>query len=237
MIYKIIDRFFPIYCIWCDKIWEYICSDCRSKLIPHQEFCNVCHKPSENFVVHEFCREKVFYDSIIILREFTSLVKKLIYKLKFFHKFDTVDFLSNKLRLWLQSHWDIYYDEWNIRDNIYICYVPSHWIRKYWIKWYNQSELLAKWLCKISGLNFLDISKKIKHTKSQVKLDRNHRLNNLVWSYELNNHDLLIDPVSHIYIVDDISTTWSTINELAKTIKQKYPNARISWIVIARSNK
>jgi predicted amidophosphoribosyltransferase len=37
-----------------------------------------------------------------------------------------------------------------------------------------------------------------------------------------------------LLIVDDITTTWSTINELAKLIKHYYPNMKIRWAVLWR---
>ncbi len=224
----------PTQCVWCDHNSEYICKNCRKNLISHQETCNICHKYSEDFVVCRGCRSEVYYEGIVILREFSNLVKKIIYKLKFWHRYDTVSFLAEKLRLILQTNQHIYESD-NI-DNIYISYVPSHRRRKYRIKWYNQSELLAIQLSKISGLKFVDISKKVKYTVSQVKLNRNQRLVNLIDSYRLVDN-LTLNWSEKIIIVDDITTTWSTINHLAKTIKYIYPNIHIWWLVIARSNK
>ena len=254
MIYKVIDFVFPEECVWCCQNHEYICAKCRQKLIAHQEFCNICHKESADFVVHSWCRDGVYYEWIIILWEFTSLVKRLIYKLKFWHRYHTVDFLAEKLWIGLQANCVLSkvaekakraeIAEWgkseNIADikksNIYISYVPSHWWRRYWIKWYNQSELLACRLSEISWLPFVDIASKIKYTRSQVDLNRQQRLSNLVGSYKLWDN-LTLSGSETIVIVDDISTTGSTINQLAKTIKYIYPDIKIWWLVIARSNK
>lgn len=224
----------PTTCVWCGKTWEYICTNCRKKLISHQEICPVCHKVSEDFMIHTACCENIYYEGIIILWEFTSLVKKLIYKLKFWHKYDTVDFFAQKLRLGIQSNQHIYKSDYV--SDIYISYVPSHRFRRYWIKWYNQSELLARKLSEISWLSLVDISKKIKHTTSQVKLNREQRLWNLIWSYKLVDN-LTLDGTETVIIIDDITTTWATINQLAKTIKVTYPDIKIWWAVIARSNK
>ena len=70
------------------------------------------------------------------------------------------------------------------------------------------------------------IAKKRKHTRRQTGLERKERLRNL------ENTFMLIDgaPIQGnetILIVDDITTTGSTINELAKTIKARYPKIRI----------
>lgn len=234
-LWNVIDFVFPVTCVGCEKGGEYICISCRQKLIPHQEFCNICHKPSDDFVVHRMCRDKVYYEGIVILWEFTSLVKKIIYKLKFFHRYNTVEFLAQKLWIWIQTNW-VLAKVSEKAESIYISYVPSHWWRRYWVKWYNQSELLAHRLSEISWISFLDIWSKIKNTKSQVKLSRRERLLNLVGVYRLWD-SLTLSGSETIIIVDDISTTWSTINQLAKTIKERYENVMVRWIVLARSNK
>lgn len=241
LICKLVDFVFPVTCVGCEKSGEYICISCRQKLIPHQEFCNICHKPSDDFVVHRMCCDKVYYEGIIILWEFTSLIKKIIYKLKFFHRYNTVEFLAQKLWIWIQTNGVLakVVEKAEVAEkvkSIYISYVPSHWWRRYWVKWYNQSELLARRLSEISWIPFIDIWNKVKYTKSQVKLSRSERLLNLVGVYRLWD-GLTLSGSETIIIVDDISTTWSTINQLAKTIKERYENVMVRLIVLARSNK
>ena len=68
--------------------------------------------------------------------------------------------------------------------------------------------------------------KKIKHTSSQTGLNREKRLKNLDNVFELKDLDGLNDD-SILIFVDDITTTGSTINKLAKVVKDKLPNMEI----------
>jgi predicted amidophosphoribosyltransferase len=48
------------------------------------------------------------------------------------------------------------------------------------------------------------------------------------------NKDLACTGNETILIVDDITTTWSTINELAKLIRHHYPTIKVRGMVVWR---
>ena len=77
----------------------------------------------------------------------------------------------------------------------------------------------------------IEIAKKKKHTKTQASLDRNGRLKNLKNAFSL-VPDLPFKGDETLLIVDDITTTGSTINELAKLIKYYYPNIKVWGMVL-----
>jgi len=72
----------------------------------------------------------------------------------------------------------------------------------------------------------INIAIKKKHTKTQASLDRNGRLKNLKNAFSLVNN-LSLQGNETLLIVDDITTTGSTINELAKLIKYHYPRIKV----------
>jgi predicted amidophosphoribosyltransferase len=69
--------------------------DCFDKIEKHyffDEICYVCKKYNKDFEVHKRCKEKVFYDKIIIATHYrTSVIKKLIKDFKFYGKKDIVE--------------------------------------------------------------------------------------------------------------------------------------------------
>jgi competence protein ComFC len=72
----------------------------------------------------------------------------------------------------------------------------------------------------------IKIANKNKSTKTQASLDKNGRIHNLKNAFSLTKN-LQLQGNETLLIIDDITTTGSTINELAKLIKSQYPNIKI----------
>lgn len=228
---RILDLLFPRFCIACKKTWGYLCNDCKKLLIPHPEVCPYCHRFSKNFETCIDCKcEKWNYLSwLMIWFSYKTLLKKLILALKFYHKKDIWDFLASRLKLVIWSN-QYFHDK---LDKVVISYIPSHRWRRYFVKWYNQSQILAQLLAEKLDIPCLDMMKKTKFTSSQTKLNREKRLQNLNNTFEVDKLDGL-EWKSILIFVDDITTTGSTINEAAKTVKQHFPNIEIWWLVVWR---
>ena len=165
-----------------------------------------------------------------MLFHFDRIVKSFITKLKYYARKDIAKFFGNKLYLSLISHPILCSSD---NSNLIISYVPSYWysVLK---KWYNQSELLATELHRrIPHSTFLKICSKTKWTRSQVWLTRAQRKYNLEWAFSLvPTH---IPKWSIVVIVDDVLTTWSTLLEMAKTIKKSQSDCLVRWLCVARN--
>jgi len=252
---NIVNRLFPRHCISCWSQGAYLCKQCKKKLQPHPEICPICHRFSQDYKTCINCKsnKNFFLEGIIIPFIYTDLLKTLIIKLKYFHKKDIGEFLVERLAIALQAN-ESFQREFRFppllrggepmiigsegfvhfnTSTLFISFIPSHRYRHYFIKGYNQSELLARKLSQHLQVPMIAIAKKQRHTKTQASLDRNGRMKNL------NNAFSLIKNLSFTWnetllIVDDITTTWSTINELAKCIKHYYPNIKVRWAVLWR---
>jgi ComF family protein len=110
--------------------------------------------------------------------------------------------------------------------------VSSHFLRKL-KRWYSSSEVLCKYFSSISKIKYeKNVIKKIKNVKQQSKLKKEERLINLKWAFKMNKRKIDKIKNKNIIIVDDVVSTWTTINEIAKILKEngaKY----IIWLVIA----
>ena len=84
---------------------------------------------------------------------------------------------------------------------------------------YNHMDLVVEEFCKFANLepNY-ELIKRIKDTKAQYKLTRLERMENLKDAFEVNIEKNLNKPV---LILDDISTTGATFEEMIKTLKSK----------------
>jgi len=232
---NIIDFLFPRQCIHCWTTGEYLCKKCKKKLQPHPEICPVCHRFSADYQVCLNCKsEKNFIlEGIIIPFAYTDILKKLIMKLKYFHKKDIGGFLIERLAIALQANQSFQNSKFWILNSKFITRVPTHRYRQYFVKGYNQSKVLAKKLSETTRIPRVKVAKKKRHTKTQASLNREWRLKNLKNAFSL-VENLQFRGNETILIVDDVTTTWSTINELAKLIKFQYPKIKVRWAVLGR---
>jgi predicted amidophosphoribosyltransferase len=116
----------------------------------------------------------------------------------------------------------------------YISFIPSHRRRKYLEKGYNQSELLAKELANQLEFPILSLAKKQRYTVSQLQLQRAQRTNNLK-SVFVAHHLEAIPHNAIVLFVDDVTTTGSTLLEIAKVVKKGRPDVKIWGAVVARN--
>lgn len=114
--------------------------------------------------------------------------------------------------------------------NSILTFVPLHWHRQAQ-RGYNQSEILAKKISEKLNIEVENLLIKTHATKRQVELQGNRRRKNLSGVFVAKPG---IDiKKKKIIIVDDITTTGSTLNECARVLKKS--GAREVWgLVIAR---
>lgn len=108
--------------------------------------------------------------------------------------------------------------------------VPLH-PKKQFLRGYNQSESLAKGIC--DSLNVPLDTKTIirtKHSDTQTKKSRFQRWDNVNEIFRVKKTIL---NYKHIILVDDVITTGSTIEAVAKTLLEKNPKLSISVVTLA----
>ncbi len=231
--YRIISYIFPISCMSCYSESAYCCRSCMIKSKPHPEICPMCHIYSPDYRFCSQCNnENIALDGIVIGFLFQWVVQRAIIALKYGHMFHIVDDLVDMLYYIFLTHRHLSHIYRNNPNNLMISFVPSHRTRKYLQKWYNQSELLALWLAKKLWIICYTAIQKLHWTKRQVWLTRIQRRNNLKGVYTL--WSVIPSYITHIVIVDDVVSTWSTLLELAKTIHWIRPDISVRWLCIAR---
>lgn len=220
------DILWPKKCYNCNKIWSFLCKSCLWEIWFFEEICPVCKTKSKNYEVHEKCKNWVYYDNIIILTHYRNkIIKKLIKDWKYYNKKDIfIDFsyyLSNLLKL-----------NYDLNQKTIIIPTPMYFLKKL-IRWYNQAEILAYKISKNIDLPYNNkIIKKLKWTKRQSSLNKKERLSNLEKSFFLNKKDFLKFKDYDFIIVDDVFSTWTTINEISKILKQNWIK-KIIWLILA----
>lgn len=223
---------FPTHCIGCWSRGQYLCDECLKELDTHSEICPYCHRFSQQGMTCRDCRQSHpdGLDGLIIGFRYHDSIKKAILKLKYSHISSLAPTLAHQLGLHLISH------PWYSRmGDILLTDVPNHWRRRRMVKGYNQSTLLAHALSTEYRLPFQSLARRIKNTKQQTTLSKGKRWENLTDAFSSQTYD--IKNYQTIVIVDDVTTTGSTLHHVCQSIKKQYPDKRVRWLVIARQGK
>jgi predicted amidophosphoribosyltransferase len=99
---------------------------------------------------------------------------------------------------------------------------------------YNQSALLARRIRQKTGLS-LDLYslRRIRHTRPQTELKKEERGRNVKRAFQV--FDASRIQGTDILLVDDVTTTGSTLNECARTLK-KAGAKRVGCLVLATTS-
>ena len=100
-----------------------------------------------------------------------------------------------------------------------LCLVPEDIYSKIFKK-KNHLELISKHLSKDLGIEEKRFVKKLRKTKSQSWLSKEDRAWNVKWAYMLDIRHKEILKWKRILLLDDVISTWSTANEVAKILKE-----------------
>ena len=86
---------------------------------------------------------------------------------------------------------------------------------------FNQAELLAKEVCSLTGLDYIDLCEKVINTPSQTSLTFSERKANVKDSFKVIKQHIPTIKGKTILIIDDVFTTGATTSELSKTLLVK----------------
>lgn len=211
-----LDLIFPRRCAVCDepvdRIGYGVCAACVSKIVYIKApFCMKCGKQlkQEGELCADCIKKKHKYIQGAALYDYGSMADS-IFRFKYAGRQEYALFyggdLYEKYGGWLQT----------IRPDALIP-VPVHVSRKR-IRGYNQSELIAQALSKLSGIPVnTGLIVRQKKTLPQKNLSGQERQNNLKRAFKIYRNDVKL---STIVIIDDIYTTGSTIDAVAETLME-----------------
>ena len=222
-----LDLLFPISCLVCGADGKFACDNCLIGLPKlQQQQCLVCQTPSPFGKTHLNCVSKNTVDgSIAALPYKNPQIHKIIETFKYNFISDLALPLSQMIvgEIAKQNLSDYFQD-------FTVVPVPLHPRRFNW-RGFNQAELLSAQLAE--NLKLKVDSKLVtrqKFTKPQVKLDAAQRRQNMDNAFVI-NPDAAVGAGKKILLVDDVVTSGSTANELAKLFKRNH--AAEVWLLTA----
>jgi ComF family protein len=118
------------------------------------------------------------------------------------------------------------------KEDFLIISPPMSFFRKL-NRWYNHSEILWKNIANYFWFSYeTKLILKAKHTRQQSKLNRQDRLLNLKKAFKIDENKVDIIDNKIIILIDDVISTWTTINEISKILRDYKPR-KIIVVTIA----
>lgn len=203
----LLDLIFPRKCVGCGLERQVICDNCRGFLKSKIQIEQLGEL--ENLIsIFRYSENKMVKD----------LIKLIKYKFgkEVLDVFDELLFGCGKV----------------LNQNWLVVPVPLHSKRQKY-RGFNQANLIAEKICKMHNLVPWDCLVRIKETSQQARLDKDDRIKNLHNSFVMREGFLIAEKCSNFLLIDDVSTTGSTLNECAKALKKAGAN-KVNALVLAR---
>ena len=224
---KTLEYIFLPSCGVCGKLGEgYLCAKCGKEL-ENYEICAgelLCGLQTYNKVEIQDTRNNISKIEKFHVLKYKDLVRKLIIQYKFndksyLYKTFCEFIVKNKKAFDFIKSYDI------------IIPVPIH-KKRMKERGYNQSELIAKELARISQIKcYTDILIKTKNNKPQSTLSGDLRKENVKNVYKLRNQEKIKN--KKVLLLDDIYTTGATVTECIKEL-QKANVEKIGIMTLAK---
>lgn len=211
-----LDMLFPRRCAVCDTVLPLgereICEECKRK-IQYLEgaLCMKCGKPVREEEEYCYdCRHKEhFYKQGAALFPY-EYIRSSLYRFKYGGRIEYAGFYGRQMAVRFQEK----KKRWKAQA---LVPVPLY-KRKQRKRGYNQAELIAR---ELSGYWEIPVITNLvirtKNTRPMKEIVGTDRQNNLKKAFKLGSNDVKLNT---IIIIDDIYTTGSTIDEVAKVCRQ-----------------
>lgn len=187
-----------------------ICAQCIALLTPLGPACTYCALPlpaGDFLICGRCCRNKPYVDKVITAYCFDEPLRTLIHEFKYREGLHLLTFLSNLMLHALPK---------NDYPTECLMPVPMH-PKRLKQRGFNQAAELTKSLARTLKLPYdLSHCKKTLNTLPQAGLNANARQKNLRGAFKAS-----ASHYQHITLIDDLFTTGSTANELARMLKDK----------------
>lgn len=173
---------------------------------PHCRYCAYPLFDSSYLICGQCIKNPPSIDQALMAYQFEEPLRQLVHHFKYHQGLYLGSFLCQlMLHAWQHNPIPLHY----------LIPVPLH-PKKLRARGFNQAAVLTKLLGQALNLPYDLIScEKTQNTAAQASLDSKQRQNNL-------RHAFSVSPIpsSHVTLVDDLFTTGSTANELARTLKK-----------------
>jgi len=245
---QFLDIIFPRHCLGCNALLtttpeqkriSYICQPCLKSIAFKNDFaCAFCGSPVKNGKTCPYCTREYFLDRLIVTASYENpLVEKMLKTVKYRFVRSLADDIASSMSQYLK----IKIAAGIIPDNgsMTVVPVPLSPRRLNW-RGFNQSEIIAKHIA--GSFDWLLSTKLLTRTRSakpQADMpNRQARIENMVniFKTNLNQANPAYLAGKNILLIDDISTSGSTLNDCARALKGAGAKEVIGFVFARNKN-
>ncbi len=208
-----------------------LCAECFGQIsfLPAYK-CKKCGFKAEQLNDEMICGDcshhPPIFDYFYGVSEYDEFSASLISRLKFGDQLYLLPCLSHLMASAFPET-----EESERKENMIITGVPIYWRRRLKRR-YNQSDELARYIARYKNISFIpNLVQRIRYTEPQLGKTGSQRRKNLKQAFRLNKKYENIKN-AHVILVDDVMTTGTTLQSVAKILKKQ--NCTISVLVFAR---
>ena len=232
---KILDVLFPEYsCYVCGRELvfpkNHVCDRCLKSMIAITgNMCKKCGMPvPEGNGYCDTCKNREYaFDTARACYHYNDTSGKIVMDLKYNKKKFVVPFIAMEMLLRLE--------DFGVMPDIIIPVPISN--KRYKERGFNQAELIADEMSSLTGEKIkvdATIVEKAIDSIPQARLKGKERLKNLNGAFKIRERKSLKG--KNVLIIDDVYTTGSTVNEVAKVLRKLHPDT-INVLTFAKTVK
>jgi ComF family protein len=232
----VLDFCYPGACAMCSAFVEsgrsILCGGCAGQLekLSNAPACALCAMPAaSDGAPCAWCKGAgiAHFDRIIRLGVFDDPLKHLIHQMKYHRRWPLGEFLADRLIGTERA-------KGLLHETQVLVPVPLH-IRRHISRGYNQADVIAQRIGRKCRIPFLHAARRVRNTESQTQLtSQEQRYENVRGAFALRRCARQLKD-KHVMVVDDVTTTGSTLRALAQVLKQAEP-ASLCAMVIAKAD-
>jgi len=231
--HKVAAAIWPPHCVLCEGIGANgrdLCVPCEHDLPLNTASCRVCAQPlalgrAEQAICGRCLGARVLVDASFVPYRYAYPLDRLIQRLKYGKDLSVTRVLG-----------DLFAEHWLARSESpapqLLVPVPLGY-RRYCQRGFNQARELARVIARRCGIPMRsDLVERSRETKEQAALSRRGRKRNVRGAFRMKR----ALPARHIAIIDDVVTTGSTVNELARVLRRAGATTIAVW-ALARAGR
>ncbi len=209
------DLFFPKFCLGCGYVGVYLCVSCQNKLKPiEQDVCLYCKKTSFFGLTHPSCQKKLNIDGLLTLYYYNPILKKIIKNIKYRLAIEVWKEFSQIIKPETIEKLSFYK---KLSSDFIIQPIPLT-KNKYNERGFNQAKIISVFFQKFINYPIVNLLVRKKETLSQAQLESSKkRYQNVRGVFQVLDKKYFNN--KWVILVDDVSTTGSTVAEAARVLK------------------